>query len=274
MVMDIGQDVLMAPGRERAEPGHALSICVDIGAATNEVSVRPAAAQDDDVQFVGLEVFALRPVLDDGEPAPSRGRFLGEQHFGVFGQPVQALVCVDDFAARRLVGLHPGGKGRVFQVTHTDHAVGDTSSLADVAENDTVLSGAPGVGRPLPLHSGPNILHRGGGQFVQLLPRNSVLNGCNSVQPYLVADVLLASEAHTIAPFLGAVTMQMTPESSSAHRLPVVFIAALPVIVPTMKTGIPITSDAAIPAVTPLADNDFPFSVSTVGSMVVARSAP
>ena len=68
MVMDIGQNVLMAPGRKRAKPGYALSVRVDVAAPADEIPVRPAAAQDDDVQLMGFEVFALGPVLDDGEP--------------------------------------------------------------------------------------------------------------------------------------------------------------------------------------------------------------
>ena len=96
-----------------------------------------------------------------------------------------------------------------------------------------------------------------------------------SVQPCFVVNALFTPKAHTAhAPFLGAVTIQMVPEINSAHRLPAVFMAALPVTVPITKIGIPITSDATIPAVTPPADNDFPFSVNTVGNMVVARSAP
>ena len=71
--MDIGQDVLMAPGRERAEAGDALAVGIDVGAAAHIVPVRAAAAQDDEVEAVSLSIDALGSVLHDGKPPAGRG---------------------------------------------------------------------------------------------------------------------------------------------------------------------------------------------------------
>ena len=170
---------------------------------------------------MGLEVEALRPVLDDGEPLRRRLAVLGEQHFGVFAQPFQILPGVDDLTALRLVGLYPRHKGGVFQVAHADHAVGHAGHLADFGEDDAVLASAPGVGGALPLGGGPDVLHSGGGQGVQLLPGNRLLNGGDGLQPGIVADVLLSAEAHALAPFREN-TRATAPLSRTVIRLPAV----------------------------------------------------
>ena len=76
-------------------------------------------------------------------------------------------MCVDDLAALRLVGLDPGGKGRVLQVAHADHAVGHASSLTELAKDNAVLTTAPGIGCLFARSLGLDVLDGRGHKFAQ-----------------------------------------------------------------------------------------------------------
>ena len=131
----------MAPGRERAEAGDALAVGVDVGAAAHIVPVRTAAAQDDEVEAVGLGVDALGPVLHDGKPPAGRSRVLREQHLRVSGQPVEPLVRVDDLAALRLIGSIQAAKAG-YSRSHTPIML-STTPAASQSLPRTMLSLPP-----------------------------------------------------------------------------------------------------------------------------------
>ena len=223
--------MLMAPGRERAEAGDAPAVGVDVGATAHIVPVRTAAAQDDEVEAVGLGVDALGSVLHNGKPPPSSGRVLREQHFGVTGQPVEPLVRVDDLATSRLVGLDPAGKGRVLQVAHADHAVGHAGGLAELAKDNAVLTTAPGIGRLFARCLGLDVLDGRGHKFAQGRLGNRALDGCNGLQPGFIGDALFPTQAHVLTAFLEAMTAT-TPLDSTVVRLPAVLRAGMPAMLP------------------------------------------
>ena len=170
-------------------------------------------------------------MLHDGKPASGRSGVLGEKHFGVLGQPVDVLMRVDDLAALRLVFLDPRGKGGVFQITHTDHAIGNAGRFAEFAKDNTVLTGAPCVGRALSGCRGPDVRHGRGGQIVQLCAGNGVLDSCNGFQPCAVVDALLSSETHALTAFLEAMTAT-SPLDNTVVRLPAAFTAGMPARLP------------------------------------------
>ena len=146
-------------------------------------------------------------------------------------QPVDILMRVDDFAACRLMLLDPRGKGGVFQVAHADHAVGDASCFAQFAKDNAVLTSAPRIGRSLALRMGFDVSNGRGGQSVQLLTGNGVLDCCNGFQPCAVVDALLPPEAHAFTAFLEAITATR-PLDRTVVRLPAAFTAGMPARLP------------------------------------------
>lgn len=57
----------MAPGSKGAEPGHAIPVCVNIGATADKVPVCTPTAQNDNIQLMSFEINPLRPVLYNRE---------------------------------------------------------------------------------------------------------------------------------------------------------------------------------------------------------------
>ena len=229
--MNIGKDVLMLPRSERAESRHTFAIGIDIAVATDIIAVRTAAAENDDVQLVRLEVFTLRSVLHDRKPSSGRGGVLGEKHLLMLHQPVDILMRVDDFAACRLMLLDPRGKGGVFQVAHADHTIGDAGRFTELAKDNTVLTSAPCVGSTLPSRHGLDVRHGRGSKFVQLCAGNGFFDSCNGFQPCAVVDPLLPSETHALTAFLEAITATR-PLDRTVVRLPAAFTAGMPARLP------------------------------------------
>ena len=229
--MNIGKDVLMLPRSERAESRNTFAIGIDIAVATDIIAVRTAAAENDDVQLVRLEVFTLRSVLHDRKPSSGRGGVLGEKHLVVLDQPVDVLARVDDLASIGLVRLNPRRKSGIFQVAHADHAVSDTGRFAELAKDNAVLASAPRIGGALPGSRGLDVSHSRSGQFVQLLAGNGIFDGCNGFQPCIVVDALLSSEAHALTAFLEAMAATI-PLDSTVVRLPAAFTAGSPARLP------------------------------------------
>lgn len=229
--MNIGKDVLMLPRSKRAESRNTFAIGIDIAVATDIIAVRTATAENDDVQLVRLELFTLRSVLHDRKPSSGRGGVLGEKHLLMLHQPIDILMRVDDFAACRLMLLDPRGKSGVFQVAHANHAVSDASRFAQFAKDNTVLTCAPRIGRSLTLCMGFDVSNSRGGQSVQLLTGNGVLDCCNGFQPCAVVDALLLPEAHAFTAFLEAITATR-PLDRTVVRLPAAFTAGMPARLP------------------------------------------
>ena len=229
--MNIGKDVLMLPRSERAESRNTFAIGIDIAVATDIIAVRTAAAENDDVQLVRLEVFTLRSVLHDRKPSSGRGGVLGEKHLLMLHQPVDILMRVDDFAACRLMLLDPRGKGGVFQVAHADHTIGDAGRFTKFAKDNTVLTSAPCVGSALPSRHGLDVRHGRGSKFVQLCAGNGFFDSCNGFQPCAVVDPLLPSETHALTAFLEAITATR-PLDRTVVRLPAAFTAGMPARLP------------------------------------------
>ena len=229
--MNIGEDMFVLPCREGTEPRHALAVSVDVAVATDIIAVRTATSENNDVQLVRLEIFALRSVLHDGKPASSRSGVLGEKHLGVLGQPVDVLMRVDDLAALRLVFLDPRGKGGIFQIAHADHAISDASRFAELAEDNAVLAGTPRIGSTLSSCRSLDVGYGRGGQFVQLCAGNCIFDSCNGFQPCAVVDTLLSSEAHALTAFLEAMAATI-PLDSTVVKLPAAFTAGMPARLP------------------------------------------
>jgi len=176
MVMDIGQNVLMSPVRERTVSHESFPVHVLIRAASDEVAVRTSPSQDEDFHPVSCAVPPLSGVLHDREPPSRNGAIAREEHVEVLSKPVKVLARVYELAARRAVLLHPPKEGRIFELTMDQKALLESGGAAEMIEHDGVLSAAPRVGRTSPSGYPFDVVDRPFGESVDLGPRHEVFD--------------------------------------------------------------------------------------------------
>ena len=127
---------------KQAESRNTFAIGIDIAVATDIIAVRTAAAGNDDVQLVRLEVFTLRSVLHDENHRPAAAESLGKSISWCSASQSMSWRVLMTLAAIGLVRLNPRQKRDIPGRTRRSHAVSDPGRFAELAK-DNCRTGAP-----------------------------------------------------------------------------------------------------------------------------------